>query len=113
LFDKKGVEIGLRILQATPLYDKKREQWNWCMNKEQQLIDSNRPSHLQLLGILAEAATGNIEGAKTMLEKLKATPLYDKKREQWNESMNKEQQLIDSNRLSYSHLLGILAENIK
>jgi hypothetical protein len=103
----------LKSLKNTPLYDKERKQWNWYMNKEQQLPDSSRSSSDQLLGVIAEAVIGNISQAQQLLESLKNTPLYDKERKQWNECMNKEQRLPDSaNSIRYSlnQLLGVIVE---
>jgi uncharacterized protein with von Willebrand factor type A (vWA) domain len=114
----------LEFLKNTPLYDKERKQWNWYMNKEQQLQEdvdpysSSRSSSDQLLGVIAEAVIGNIDEAQQLLEFLKNTPLYDKERKQWNWHMNKEQQLqedvdpYNSSRSSFNQLLGVIAEAV-
>jgi len=100
-------------LKETPLYDKENEQWNCYMNKNQKPRNLSRYSHSQLLGVLAEAVTGNREGAKNILKKLKETPLYDKEKEQWNWWMNENQRLWDFRRYSHSQLLGVLAEALE
>ena len=112
-FESKKAQERLEKLKETPLYDKEKEQWNWYMYESQELKNSDRYSDSQLLGVLAEAVTGNLGEAKNMFKKLKETSLYDKEKEQWNRSMYKNQELIDSDRLSYSQLLGVLAEALE
>jgi len=111
-FESKKARERLEKLKETPLYDKEKKQWNWYMNENQELKNSDRYSESQLLGVLAEAVTGNLEGAKDILEKLKETPLYDKEKEQWNYYMNENQEFVYSSRYSESQLLGVLAEAV-
>jgi len=99
-------------LKKTPLWDKRKKQWNVCMNKEGELEDSDRTSWDQLLGVLAEAVTGNLDEAKEIYQSLKETPLWDKRKKQWNVCMNKEGELEDSYRYSSNQLLGVLAEAV-
>jgi soluble cytochrome b562 len=111
-FESEKAKERLESLKNTPLWDKEKKQWNGNMSKEQELQDSDRFSHNQLLGVLAEAVTGNISEAKERLESLKNTPLWDKEEKQWNGNMNKEQELRDSIRFSGDQLLGVLAEAV-
>ena len=101
----------LQDLKLTNLYDEKKKQWNWWMSKKGELKSSYRYSEPQLLGVLAEAVTGNLEGAKELLQDLKDnTVLYDEKKKQWNWWMSKKGELRDSSRYSNAQLLGVLAE---
>ena len=99
-------------LKKTPLWDKEKKQWNWYMNKEGELKDSDRVSWAQLVGVLAEAVVGDFEEAKEIYQSLKETLLWDKETQQWNRYMNKEGELIDSDRYSGDQLLGVLAEAV-
>ena len=95
-------------LKRTPLYDVERGQWNFDMSKED-LPDTDRVADAQLLGALVEALFSP-EGARALYEKLKATPLYDASRKQWNCDMSEEQELGDSYRDAAAQLLGVLVE---
>ena len=61
MYEEKGEFISERAkeiyqsLKETPLWDEGKKQWNWYMNKEGKLINSDRYSKVQLLGVLAEA----------------------------------------------------------
>ena len=96
-------------LKATPLYDAERGQWNWYMSNEQELGDTYRDAAAQLLEVLVEVQL-NPEGARALYEKLKATPLYDAQRGQWNSMMSEEQELKDTRRCAENQLLGVLVE---
>jgi len=108
---EKAKEI-YQSLKETSLWDKEKKQWNWAMNKKGELISSYRDSEVQLLGVLAEAVTGNLEKAKEIYQSLKETPLWDEGKKQWNWYMNKEGKLINSDRYSKVQLLGVLAEAV-
>jgi len=110
--NERLAQEGLEELEKTELWDKKREQWNWEMTRDQKLLNSDRRSETQLLGVLVKAATGNTAQAKEMLGNLKQTDLWDEKRKQWNWWMNENQELEDSNRSSYAQLVGVLAEAV-
>jgi len=45
-------------LKHTELYDQTNSQWNWEMDENGKVIDSNRYAYAQLLGVLAEAVVG-------------------------------------------------------
>ena len=96
-------------LKATPLYDHNRGQWNDLMSEQQIVQLPFRPAVVQLLGVLVEAQF-NPPAARALYEKLKATPLYDAEREQWNEEMSEEQEGCETLRLAYAQLLGVLVE---
>ena len=108
---EKAKEI-YQSLKKTLLWDEETQQWNWRMDREGGLEDSRRYSGVQLLGVLAEAVAGNLEEAKEIYQSLKETPLWDKEKKQWNEYMNKEGELKDSDRYSRNQLLGVLAEAV-
>jgi len=99
-------------LKNTPLWDKEKKQWNWWMEEKENLKDFDRASENQLLGVLAEAVTGNLEEAKEIYQSLKNTPLWDKEKKQWNWGMDEKGNLKDSNRYSENQLLGVLAEAV-
>jgi len=99
-------------LKKTSLCDKGKKQWNWYMNEEGKLEDSRRLSRVQLLGVLAEAVTGNLDEAKEIYQSLKKTSLWDEGKKQWNEYMNEGGKLEDSSRYSEAQLLGVLAEAV-
>ncbi len=48
-------ELAQERLKKTKLWDKEKQQWNWYMDENQELRDSDRFSYSQLLGIIAEA----------------------------------------------------------
>ena len=58
--DKDLAKNMLINLKHTELYDQTNSQWNWEMDENGKLIDSNRPAHAQLLGVLVEAVV--VEG---------------------------------------------------
>ena len=95
-------------LKLTPLYDPERGQWNWTMSEKQELEITKRYVDAQLLGVLVEAEF-NPEGAREQYEQLKATPLYDPARRQWNWSIS-ENQYISTDRFAVSQLVGVLVE---
>jgi len=99
-------------LKETPLWDEGKKQWNWYMNEEGELRDSFRYSRAQLLGVLAEAVTGNLDEAKEIYQSLKKTSLCDEEKKQWNGVMNEGGKLEDSDRYSADQLLGVLAEAV-
>jgi len=99
-------------LKNTPLWDKEKKEWNGYMDEKENLKDSDRYSDGQLLGVLAEAVTGNLEEAKEIYQSLKNTPLWDKEKKQWNWWMDKEGELKSSDRYSEAQLLGVLAEAV-
>ena len=112
--EKEPVLESKRLYEAlkkTPLWDPETNQWNWYMTKEQELTDSKRPSFVQLLGIMA----GHLFDPASSQEQynaLKKTELWDPETNQWNWEMSKEQRITDSDRLSFTQLLGILAEHL-
>jgi len=109
LEEAKGI---YQSLKETSLWDEEKKQWNSYMDEKGKLIDSDRDSGIQLLGVLAEAVAGNLEEAKGIYQSLKETPLWDKEKKQWNGSMDKGGKWINSNRLSMAQLLGVLAEAV-
>ena len=96
-------------LKATPLYDSKCLQWKWRMSERQELANSDRYADMQLLGVLLEAQFCP-EQARELYERLKATPLYDPERRQWNHSMSEGQILEETACYAADQLLGVLAE---
>ena len=96
-------------LKATPLYDAARGQWNWCMRRGQAVEKTDRNARTQLLGVLVEAQF-NPESARALYERLKSTPFYDAKRDQWHEQMNAEQRVCRRDREAKAELLGVLVE---
>ena len=94
-------------LKSTVLFDHEREQWNGSISEKLALQSSKRYADAQLLGVLAEAQA-NPEGARAMYEKLKATPLYDAARGQWNYLMSEAQELESTHRHADAQLLGVL-----
>jgi len=56
--DKDLAKNMLINLKHTELYDQTNSQWNWEMDENGKVIDSNRPAHAQLLGVLVEAMVG-------------------------------------------------------
>ena len=118
MYEEKGEFISERAkeiyqsLKETSLWDEEKKQWNGYMDKEGKLKDSDRDSGIQLLGVLAEAVTGNLEEAKEIYQSLKETSLWDEEKKQWNWYMDKEGKLKDSDRNSGIQLLGVLAEAV-
>ena len=97
-------------LQATPLYDAARGQWNYLMSAEQlPPYGTFRDAAAELLGVLVEAQF-NREHARVVYERLQSTPLYDPEHGQWNRSMSEEQILQDTDRTVDAQLLGVLVE---
>ena len=96
-------------LKASPLYDPAHGQWNDEMSAEQRLERGERTAVSQLLGVLAEAEF-NPGRARAIFEKLKATPLYDAKRGQWNDVMTEEQLHLNTLRAADAQLLGVMVE---
>ena len=96
-------------LKATPLYDPERGQWNWSMSEEQILKLADYGADSQLLGVLVEAQF-NPEGAWQLYEKVKATPLYDAGRGQWNDYLSGKQTLEYTFRHAVAQLFGVLVE---
>ena len=105
-------------LKTTAFYDAARRQWNASFWSEEDLCastatdvlgDTDRFAVPQLLGVLAEAQF-NPEAARALYEELKASPLYDPERGQWNRHMSEKQILEDTDRYAYAQLLGVLVE---
>ena len=109
LVDPERGQVLYEKLKTSPLYDAARGQWNWYMSTNQRPVDTNRFASAQLLGVLAEAQF-NPERARVLYEELKATPLYDPERRQWNWNMSEEQILQGRRRLADFQLLGVLVE---
>ena len=107
-FNPKAAQERYEKLKATPLYDAERGQWQrgWAMNEEPLM---ERPAMTQLLGVLAEAKF-DPENARRLYERLKATPLYDRERRQWNDRMSEEQDLEGTERCAEGQLVGVLVE---
>jgi phosphoribosyl-AMP cyclohydrolase len=99
-------------LKETSLWDKEKKLWNAEMSKGGELKDSRRSSRIQLLGVLAEAVTGNLEEAKEIYQSLKETSLWDKEKKLWNGYMDEQGNLKDPERYSEAQLLGVLAEAV-
>ena len=96
-------------LKRTPLYDREDGHWKWSMSETQMLQDTDRGADAQLFGVLVEAQF-NPDGALPLYEKVKATPLYDAARGQWNDYMCEEQRLRGMDRNAAIQLQGVLAE---
>ena len=96
-------------LKTAPRYDAARGQWDSQLSEKQMLPKMNRRAVDQLLGILAEAQC-NLEEARIRYKELKATPLYDRERGQWNWGMSAEQREIGTYRHPDAQLLGVLVE---
>ena len=109
LFNPEGARELYEQLKATPLYAPERGKWNYMMSKEQELDDTSRDSDSQLVGVLVEAHL-NPKDARKVYDALKASPLYDLGRGQWNAGMSEEQGVHDRYRFAESQLLGVLAE---
>ncbi|MFA5888059.1 MAG: hypothetical protein WC852_05110, partial [Candidatus Nanoarchaeia archaeon] len=98
------------MLLETPLRDKQRKQWNYKMDAAQQLLkEFDIFSECQLTGVITLASLGRMKEANEQYDLLLETPLRDKFRKQWNESMDATQQLKASNRHPTNQLLGIVA----
>ncbi|MFA5887749.1 MAG: hypothetical protein WC852_03505 [Candidatus Nanoarchaeia archaeon] len=97
------------MLTKTPLYDKARGQWNWGMNEKQIIIESSRPSHIQLTGVIALASIGRIKEATEFYDKLTESALYDKTACLWNHHMSVAQQVESSGLAAYSQLSDVIA----
>ena len=110
--DKDLAKNMLINLKQTKLYDQTKFQWNECMDENGKLEDSNRYAHAQLLGVLTEYLVGDRNLAKNMYANLKQTVLYDPVKSQWNNYMDENGKLEDSDRLAYAQLLGVLAEAV-
>ena len=108
-FDPERAQVLYERLKATPLYDAGRKQWKQRMSKEGVLQVTYRHAAAQLLGVLAEAEF-DPENARELYEEVKATPLYDSERRQWNECMSDDQILEHSYRNAWDQLVGILVE---
>ena len=107
--NKEAAPVLYEKVKATPLYDSERGQWNQAIYKEQIWAITDRFAAAQLLGVLAEAQFDG-ESARVRYEKLKATPLYDPERRQWNYRMSAAQGLQDTDRVAVVQLLGVLVE---
>ena len=109
----KGLAKNMLInLKQTVLWDKVKSQWNWCMDENGNLKDSDRFAYAQLLGILAEYFVGDKDLAKNMLINLKQTVLWDSVKFQWNWRMYKDGNLRNSSRYADAQLLGVLVEAV-
>ena len=108
-FHPKQAQALYAQLKVTPLYDPERAEWNGWMSERQILLETDRYATAQLLGVLAEAHC-NPEGARTSYEKLRASPLSDRERGQWNWRMSENGILLDTNRHAHAQLLGVLVE---
>ena len=108
-FSPEKARARYEKLKATPLYDPEREQWNSTMSKGLMFGDTSRQADAQLIGVLVEAQC-NREGARELYEQLKATPLYDPERGQWNDWMSEGQRLSSTERGAAAQLFGVLAE---
>jgi len=97
-------------LKHTELWDLVQSQWNWKMDKNGKLKDSDRPANAQLAGVLTEYLVGDRNLAKNMYANLKQTVLYDPVKSQWNNYMDENGKLSNSNRDAYDQLLGVLVE---
>ena len=96
-------------LKATPLYDVERGQWIWSISQGQKVQDTGREADAQLFGVLVEAQW-NKEAARVLYEELKATPLYDPERRQWNRCITDKQIPTGTGRFAAAQLLGVLVE---
>ena len=109
-FNPAGARLLYEQLKAALLFDPVRERWNWDMSMAQQLgEDASVYADVQLLGVLA-AAQFNPENARGLYEALKATPLYDAERGQWNWGMSEKEILEETERHAEAQLLGVLVE---
>ena len=108
--DKELAKNMLDDLKHTSLWDSYNHQWNWYMNKNGKLGNSNRFADVQLVGVLDEYFVGDKDLAKRMYDNLKHTSLWDVDNHQWNEGMNESGVLKDSDRHAHDQLLGVLAE---
>ncbi|RME58102.1 MAG: hypothetical protein D6780_07325 [Candidatus Dadabacteria bacterium] len=108
-FDKEAARTAYERLKETPLYDKERGQWNWCIDEHQHLHDSNRYASAQLLGILVLAQFDK-EAAKKAYKKLKETPLYDEEIKLWNTLITIHQICPRSYFCAEAQLLAVLVE---
>ena len=107
-FDVEGARALYAKLKTTPLYDAACRQWNTSM-AEQELRRTSRFADVHLLAVLVEAQF-DAAGARVLYEQLKATPLYDAERRQWNLEMSAEQALQQPKRDVHAQLLGVLVE---
>ena len=96
-------------LKATPLFDAERGQWNEWMSEEQIPAGTLRHADFQLLGVLTEAQF-NRTWAWGLYEKLKASPLYDRVRGQWNRFVSEDQSVCDRDCHTDIQLFGALVE---
>jgi len=97
-------------LKQTVLWDSVKFQWNVFMDENGRLGNSNRYADDQLLGVLTEYFVGDKDLAKNMLINLKQTELYDPVKSQWNNYMDENGKLEDSDRYADDQLLGVLTE---
>ena len=110
--DKDLAKRMYDALKQTVLYDPAKSQWNEFMDETINLISPVRYAYVQLLGVLAEFFVGDKDLSKSMYANLKQTVLYDPVKFQWNNYMNENGELIDSNRLAHAQLLGVLVEAV-
>jgi len=108
--DKDLAKRMYDALKHTELYDRAKSQWNWRMDENGRLGNSNRPAGIQLVGVLTEFFVGDKDLAKRMHANLKHTELWDLVQSQWNWKMDKNGKLEDSDRLADDQLLGVLTE---
>ncbi|MCD6279384.1 hypothetical protein J7J26_01255 [Candidatus Micrarchaeota archaeon] len=110
--DKDLSKNMLINLKQTELWDPVKFQWNKWMDKNGRLGNSNRYADAQLLGVLTEAVVGDKDLAKNMYANLKQTVLYDPAKSQWNNYMDENGKLEDSDRSAHVQLLGVLVEAV-
>ncbi len=114
LGNRSGAKKKLEELKESLFYNETDKKWNYSHYTAgmSQNVKSEIYSHNQLLGVLAEAVTGNLNEAQKKLEELKNSPLYNKEKGLWREFANEKENGINSSYYSYDQLWGILTEFI-
>lgn len=111
LLNKESAKEMYRKLKQTPLYDKRMKHWLWYTGEFRKREGLSRFATNQLLGVWAEFLFDE-QSAKSRYERLKEISLYDEEKKQWNETMNRNQVLMNSNRSTDAQLFGVLAESL-
>lgn len=96
-------------LKRTAVYDEISGLWLASMNAEGTVINDNKSASSQLLDVIVLSAIGRKDEAERFYMKLIETELYDRRRKQWNLALDKNNKVIDTDRASYSQLLGVMA----
>lgn len=106
--ESEAREAYMSLTRNHGLYETQTRLWHREAETSQH-YSSPKTASAQLLGVIARSFIGDKMDAAGIYDRLIETELYDKRKKQWNSSIDSDGRESNNSRTSYDQLLGVIA----